>query len=93
MNILVTGGAGFIGSHFLRYQLSHYPTDRVVNLDCLTYAGNLANTLDRTEFGVRQVVDDHHIVSGPDQLDGRVRTDIPGSTCNQYCLFHLFQLC
>ena len=57
------------------------------------YAGNLANTLDRTEFGVRQVVDDHHIVSGPDQLDGRVRTDIPGSTCNQYCLFHLFQLC
>lgn len=46
MNILVTGGAGFIGSHFLRYQLSHYPTDRVVNLDCLTYAGNLANVAD-----------------------------------------------
>ncbi|EEX25944.1 dTDP-glucose 4,6-dehydratase [Limosilactobacillus fermentum 28-3-CHN] len=46
MNILVTGGAGFIGSHFLRYQLSHDPTDRVVNLDCLTYAGNLANVAD-----------------------------------------------
>ncbi|MEK1310242.1 dTDP-glucose 4,6-dehydratase [Limosilactobacillus fermentum] len=46
MNILVTGGAGFIGSHFLRYQLSHYPADRVVNLDCLTYAGNLANVAD-----------------------------------------------
>ena len=46
MNILVTGGAGFIGSLFLRYQLSHYPTDRVVNLDCLTYAGNLANVAD-----------------------------------------------
>ncbi|MGY0280576.1 dTDP-glucose 4,6-dehydratase [Limosilactobacillus fermentum] len=46
MNILVTGGAGFIGSHFLRYQLSHYPTDQVVNLDCLTYAGNLANVAD-----------------------------------------------
>lgn len=46
MNILVTGGAGFIGSHFLRYQLSHHPTDRVVNLDCLTYAGNLANVAD-----------------------------------------------
>ena len=46
MNILVTGGAGFIGSHFLRYQLSHCPTDRVVNLDCLTYAGNLANVAD-----------------------------------------------
>lgn len=46
MNILVTGGAGFIGSHFLRYRLSHYPADRVVNLDCLTYAGNLANVAD-----------------------------------------------
>ncbi|MCT3450421.1 NAD-dependent epimerase/dehydratase family protein [Limosilactobacillus fermentum] len=40
MNILVIGGAGFIGSHFLRYQLNYHPHDRVVNLDCLTYAAN-----------------------------------------------------
>lgn len=46
MNILVTGGAGFIGSHFLRYQLNYHPHDRVVNLDCLTYAANLANVAD-----------------------------------------------
>jgi dTDP-glucose 4,6-dehydratase len=36
MNPLVTGGAGFIGSHFLRYWLKPYPDDSVVNLDLLT---------------------------------------------------------
>ncbi len=41
MNILVTGGAGFIGSNFVYYQLEHYPKDRVVCFDALTYAGNL----------------------------------------------------
>lgn len=46
MNILVTGGAGFIGSHFSRYQLNYHSHDRVVNLDCLTYAANLANVAD-----------------------------------------------
>jgi len=39
--ILVTGGAGFIGSNFVRYFLGRHPADRVVNLDKLTYAGNL----------------------------------------------------
>ncbi|PZS04991.1 MAG: dTDP-glucose 4,6-dehydratase, partial [Candidatus Chloroheliales bacterium] len=43
MNLLVTGGAGFIGSNFIRYWLEQYPADKVVNLDLLTYAGNLAN--------------------------------------------------
>ncbi|MDZ7753981.1 MAG: dTDP-glucose 4,6-dehydratase [Gammaproteobacteria bacterium] len=42
-NILITGGAGFIGSNFVHYWLAHHPEDRVVNLDLLTYAGNLAN--------------------------------------------------
>jgi dTDP-glucose 4,6-dehydratase len=41
--LLVTGGAGFIGSNFVRYWVSRYPDDRVVNLDALTYAGNLEN--------------------------------------------------
>lgn len=41
--ILVTGGAGFIGSAFVRYQLRHYPDVHVVNFDKLTYAGNLEN--------------------------------------------------
>ncbi len=41
MKILVTGGAGFIGSNFIYYLLSKYPEDKIVCLDALTYAGNL----------------------------------------------------
>src|SRR3990167_2575770 len=43
MKILVTGGAGFIGSNFIRYILKNYADDSVVNFDKLTYAGNLEN--------------------------------------------------
>lgn len=43
MKILITGGAGFIGSNFILYWLKNHPEDSVVNLDKLTYAGNLDN--------------------------------------------------
>ncbi|MHB8170320.1 MAG: dTDP-glucose 4,6-dehydratase [Thermincolia bacterium] len=43
MRILVTGGAGFIGSNFIYYMLNKYPGYQIVNLDKLTYAGNLEN--------------------------------------------------
>jgi dTDP-glucose 4,6-dehydratase len=46
MKLLVTGGAGFIGSNFIRYWLAKYPKDKVVNLDKLTYAGCLDSTKD-----------------------------------------------
>ena len=46
MKILVTGGAGFIGSNFILYMLKTYPSYKVVNLDKLTYAGNLENLKD-----------------------------------------------
>lgn len=43
MKILVTGGAGFIGSNFVHFMLAHYPSYEIINLDELTYAGNLEN--------------------------------------------------
>jgi dTDP-glucose 4,6-dehydratase len=46
MKLLVTGGCGFIGSHFIRVVLSECPDWEVLNLDALTYAGNLATTMD-----------------------------------------------
>ncbi len=48
MKVLVTGGAGFIGSNFVRYWLKNHPHDTVVNFDALTYAGNLDSLHDLT---------------------------------------------
>ena len=51
--LLVTGGAGFIGSNFIRYVLREHPNWTVINLDKLTYAGNLANLTDiETNYGL-----------------------------------------
>ncbi len=49
MKLLVTGGAGFIGSNFIHYWLKNHPNDYVVNFDKLTYAGNLENLTDVTD--------------------------------------------
>jgi dTDP-glucose 4,6-dehydratase len=43
MKLLITGGAGFIGSNFVHYWVQKYPSDEIVVLDKLTYAGNLEN--------------------------------------------------
>jgi len=66
--LFVTGGAGFIGSNFVRYWLETHPDDRVVNFDLLTYAGNLANldglppsALERYTF-VQGSIENYHLV-------------------------------
>lgn len=57
-NMLVTGGAGFIGSHFIRHVLQHHPATNMVNLDKLTYAGTLENLAQLPNAS------QHHFVKG-----------------------------
>ena len=71
-NYLVTGGAGFIGSNFIRYVLEHEPTARVTSLDALTYAGVKA-TVDELD------VDDRHtFVQGDIRDSALVESLVPG---------------
>jgi len=67
MKLLVTGGAGFIGTNFIRYWLENHPQDKIINLDSLTYAGDRKNLADlerssRYEF-VKGDICDHQVVS------------------------------
>lgn len=59
MKLLVTGGCGFIGSNFVMYMLESYPDVSIINLDLLTYAGNLENLQDAAPYGER-----HRFVRG-----------------------------
>ena len=46
MKILVTGGAGFIGSNFVKFMLAEHSNYKIINIDSLTYAGNLENLIE-----------------------------------------------
>ncbi len=66
MNILITGGAGFIGSHVVRRFVKEYPDYHIYNLDALTYAGNLENLRDVEEYAnytflKGDILDEHFI--------------------------------
>lgn len=67
--ILITGGAGFIGSHVVKRFVNLYPDYRIVNLDKLTYAGNLANLTDIEKFPNYEFVK-------ADIVDGQLMLDI-----------------
>ena len=66
--LIVTGGAGFIGSHFTRYLLNKYPHYRVIVLDALTYAGNRANLAD--VWGDPRLSFVHGDINDADLVDG-----------------------
>jgi dTDP-glucose 4,6-dehydratase len=70
MKLLVTGGAGFIGSNFVMHMLESYPDVTLINLDLLTYAGNLENLQDTRPYGSR-----HRFVRG-DIADRRLVFDL-----------------
>ena len=82
MNIIVTGGAGFIGSNFVFHMLNKYPDYRIVCLDCLTYAGNLSTlepVMDNPNFRfVKESITDREAFY-------REPGSIPGYKHQRYC--------
>ena len=58
-NLLITGGCGFIGTNFVRLMLEKHPDWKIVNLDKLTYAGNLESLADPNPIAVAQAVGGH----------------------------------
>ena len=77
MKILLTGGAGFIGSNFIRTYLADHPEGEIINLDALTYAGNLENLKDiegdsRYKFVHGSITDRDLVFSLVDTVDAVV---------------------
>lgn len=73
-SLLITGGAGFIGSHLVRFMVNKYPDYRIINLDKLTYAGNLENLRDIEKkenyvFVKADIVDEDAVLAVFDKYD------------------------
>jgi dTDP-glucose 4,6-dehydratase len=76
-NVIVTGGAGFIGTNFIRHVLSHTNAWRVINLDALTYAGNAANLDDRARTVPQQYRFVHGNICNRALLDALLKEEKP----------------
>ena len=78
--LMVTGGAGFMGSYFIKYMLKNHPYLEVVNYDALTYSGNQEN--------LKEVADDHRYtfvqgdITSLDQLEAAVKEHMPDTIVN-----------
>jgi dTDP-glucose 4,6-dehydratase len=74
MKLLITGGAGFAGSNFIRFWLKNHPEDKILNLDKLTYAGNLENLREveknpRYEFIKGDICDPYIVEEAMEKVD------------------------
>ena len=78
-NILITGGCGFIGSHFVRHLYNKYPNYHIFNLDLLTYAGNPENLADIENSEVNL------------EMEKRRYNFVKGDVCDEYSIDELFK--
>ena len=82
MNIIVTGGAGFIGSNFIFHMLKKYPDYRIICLDCLTYAGNLST--------LAPVMDNPNFRFVKESITDREAEEKPAKPKSNYCVTGLY---
>lgn len=82
MKLLVTGGAGFIGCNFIHYWLQRYPDDSIINIDLLTYAGNLNNLADVSETHPDRYTFVHGDIGDYDCVDALVAEHRPAVIVN-----------
>ena len=75
--VLVTGGCGVIGSNFIRYWFERHPADEIVNVDLLTYAGDLANVADVARDRAERYAFERADICDPAAIDAIVSPGYP----------------
>ena len=82
MKLLVTGGAGFIDTNFIRYWLRHHSDDTVVNLDLLTYAGNISNLTDIATYYPKRYTFAHGDIHDSVFVESVLQKEVPDVIVN-----------